>query len=147
MKNGEVADELLAFVLANAHVHPYACLAEHGYARAMHFGEWIDTADDDTRETALDEQLGTWRCFAPVRTRLKTDIDGRATEQRPVGHRIDGVDLGMGLAATAVPPLAYDTPTAHDDRPDHRVGCSVQAAFACQLDATVHESLIGHSFC
>lgn len=62
-----------------------------------------------------------------------------------LGYRGDSIDLGVALAAAAMPPFAYDAPLGHDHRAHHRVGRGEASAVGGKLEGAPHVFfVVGH---
>jgi hypothetical protein len=96
VESKKTAIHLEARLSADVQGDLYPGVPEPLYSPASHFGENIGDADDNSRDLRLDNQVGAWRGFAEVATRLERNVEGALGEQRRIVHRAHGVDLCMG---------------------------------------------------
>lgn len=124
----ETGIEASSFVFEHTLGHFDAGVTEHGYAASADFGKGVAAGYHHTRYAAVDDELGARGRLAIVGAGLESDIYGGGGEQMTVSlsDRAHGVDLGMGLAATAVVALPYYPVAGHDDSAYVGVGVSVE---------------------
>ena len=134
----EAAVQLATFLFQYAHLHFASCITKLLDAQSVDLCEGVGAADDNARDAAPDDEVGTGRRLAEVSTGLQADVDGAAAKQLLVAYAGDGIHLGMRTSASAVVALADDAPVAHHHGPYHRVGRSAGFSASGQLDATEH---------
>ena len=76
MVSEEAAVKSLTLGLKHADFNLDTRLLQFSDASSLHLGKLVDAADDHPSYTFLDNQVGTRRCLAVVRTRLQTHVDG-----------------------------------------------------------------------
>ena len=144
MKRDKLLIECPAFFFQHAHSDLHACIAQHLYAAAMYLGEGIFAAHNNARYVAVNNQFGTWRGPAVMRTRFKTHVDRGFLQERAVfgPHAVDSIHLSMCLPAMDMIALTDDSPLTNDDSSHHRVGSSSVLTLAGQLETAAHIVLI-----
>ena len=138
----EAAYQAAALLLQHPYSNLTAGIEQLPDAPSCHLGKRVLTADNHPGDAFLHQHVGAGRRLAIMRTRLQTDINSGTLQQQRVGHRTDGIHLGMPFPATHVVAFAYDAPVAHDDRPHHRVGRRVAQTVPRQFYATAHVFLV-----
>ena len=144
------AVEAPALVFENADFDFDSGIAHHRDAFAVYFREGVGGAHHDVGNSFVDNELRARAGAAPMGARLEGDVDGGLAQQRTVGvgDRLHGVDLGMGLAASAMPALAYNTPVGgHYHGSYHGIWRCVKQAVAGKRQRPAHILLVNLHFC
>ena len=111
-------------------------------AQAVDLCKRVGAADDDTRDAAPDDEVGTRRRLAVMGAWLQADVDGAAAKEMLVLDRGDGVHLGMRPATAAMIAFANDSSVADHHGSDHRIGRCSGLAATSQLQTSPHELYI-----
>ncbi len=149
MEGEKTAVEPLALFFEYTYRHLYARIPQFLYATALHLGERVDTAHHDTAHPLADDQVGTRRSLAIMRTRFETDINGSFRQKMFVGRADggEGVHLSVSLAAPDMIALADDPVMRHNDSPHHRVGAAGEQSIGSQLEAAAHVAFVKTHIC
>ena len=140
--------QFVAFLLKHSHSDFDASLTQFSDSVAMHFGKGVHTAHYRPLHPLPDNEVGTWRCLAVVRTGFEADIYRSLFQQMFVCrlHLSEGVHLGMAFSAAHVVSLTDNPAAAHYHGTHHRVWLGVLHPVLCQLQTAHHISFVcGHN--
>jgi hypothetical protein len=104
----------------DADVYEYACPAESLQTSSCDLLKWIDAGDGNPTNSGPDERIDTGRSLSMMAAWLEIDVARGALCR--VGCSIEGSYFRVGSAESGMIALPYDSPTAHDHRPDQRIG-------------------------
>ena len=134
-----------AFRLQNAYRYLDSCLSNLLDSPTLHLGKGIHAAADTSPYTFPDDQVGTRRRLAIMRTWFETHVDGGFLQQMLIFglHRSKGIDLSVPLATSYMIALADDSALfAHDDSAHHRIRLRILPTVLRQLQAAAHEHFV-----
>ena len=145
IESDETLVEFEAFRLQNAYCYLDSCLANLLDSTPLNLGKRIYAATDTPLHAFPDDQVGTRRRLAIMRTRFETHVDGGILQQMLIFglHRSKGIDLCMPLATSYMIALADDSSfCAHDDGAHHRIRLRILPTILSQLQAAAHEHFV-----
>ena len=145
IEGDEALVQFEAFRLQNTHRYLDACLTNLPDPTTLHLGERIHAATDTSLHDFPDDQVGTRRRLAIMRTGFETHVDGGILQKMLIFglHRSKGIDLCMPLATSYMIALADDSSfCTHDDGAHHRIRLRILPTILSQLQAAAHEHFV-----